>query len=301
MAKAVARSSRGRRKSARGSAAEETRSRASRVAGEFVGFVLLATAALTVLALATYSASDPLFSLRSVDNAAGPVGATLAGLLMRAVGVASVVAVLALGWLGTRLLLNLGMPSIASRFWVGSAALLASLTSLPLVLHTIAPDHFATIPGGLLGQNLVVYEQLLFSTWGALLVNLLILTLGILCVLGIPIGSAIWAVGAGATVAGEFTRRGLEAAARGARLTGQAAVRAGHSGIRQLHAGATAARLWRERRARRARRLAPSGPAIAMPGSRSPDSEADPVAVARAQPERPVGAGAPAQNHTLGG
>ena len=284
MARAAVRTSGARRRSSSRDQDVEGGSLASRIAGEVFGFALLSTAALTTLALATYSASDPILELGAVDNAAGPVGATLAGALVAAVGAASVVAVLALGWIGTRLVLSLGMPSATSRFWVGSVALLSSLTSLPRVIDTLSPGTFAHIQSGALGGYLVAQEQLLFGTYGALLVNSLLLVLGILCLLGISVGSAIWALAAASIVMGELAQRGAGAGLRGVRRAGEGAVRAGRSGLRHLHAGADAARLWRERRAVRARRAVPLAPIALPPVAQAIDASAQELATPPAAP-----------------
>ncbi len=262
MARAAVRPSETRRRSSSRDREDRGRVFSRRAAGELFGLALLATAALTFLALASYSASDAVFALQPVENAAGAVGATLAGSLMGAVGVASVVAVLSLGWIGTRLVLNLGMPSATSRFWVGSAALLASLTSLPLIVQALSPGSFVNISGGSLGEFLVAHEQLLFSTWGALLINVLLLAVGTLSVLGISTGTAIWALAAGATVTGDLARRGVEGSGRGLQRAGRSLVQAARSGLSQLRAGASAARLWKVRRARRRLADARNAPAL---------------------------------------
>ena len=83
------------RAGARRRRAESSRSESpyGRLAAESVGLALIAFSALAALALATYSPSDPLFRLTDVANAAGAVGATLAGLLFRTAGFGGVVLV----------------------------------------------------------------------------------------------------------------------------------------------------------------------------------------------------------------
>ena len=177
--------------------------------------VLLALALLSSLALATYSPSDAVFRLEEVANRAGVVGATLAGWLFAGVGHGAVVIVVAVAWLGGRLVLGRGLPGLRSRFWAGTALLLISVASLPGVLHEFAPGRLGSPDAGALGSFLVSREQLLFSNWGALLVNALLLVLGVLSVSGISTGAALRAMGSGATIAGGLALQALRAVRRG--------------------------------------------------------------------------------------
>ncbi|MBG7605385.1 MAG: DNA translocase FtsK 4TM domain-containing protein, partial [Actinobacteria bacterium] len=60
---------------------------------EIIGLVLIGLCLLATLALATYAPQDPVGQLVEVTNSAGPVGATLAGLLLRSLGAGAIVLV----------------------------------------------------------------------------------------------------------------------------------------------------------------------------------------------------------------
>ncbi len=180
----------------------------ARMGGEFGGLVLIGTAMLSGVALATYSAADPVFELAQVANRAGPVGATIAGWLFGAVGWGAVVVVAAVGWVGGCLVLGRGLPRVDSRFSVGSTFLLVSVATLPPILDSLAPGELGSARAGALGEWLVGYEVLLFSSWGALLVSSLLAVLGLLSVTGISAGAALAALG-GATAAVGVMAAGL--------------------------------------------------------------------------------------------
>ena len=248
MAKAVARRS-GTRRSGRDAKAPLL----ARIGGEFLGVGLLGCAALAALALATYSPADPVLELVSVENQAGAVGATLAGGLIALAGYGAVVLVAAAALLGVRLVLGRGVPGAASRFWVGSILLLFAVASLPPLLDDLAPGRLGSPVGGFIGGHLAAGERLLLSSWGALLVNGLMLVLGILSVTGISTGSALSGVAAGATAAGAA---GVAVATAGwaglLRLLGRSSDAVG-SGLVALRRGLSSFKVWRERRARRGR------------------------------------------------
>ncbi|MBW2420667.1 MAG: DNA translocase FtsK 4TM domain-containing protein [Deltaproteobacteria bacterium] len=210
MAKAAAKSARNRRNKSK----EPGDSFVSRVTVEFVGLSLLGLALYACLALATYSPTDPIFQITPVVNRAGVVGATMAGWLFGAFGWGALVVVAGAAWLGGRLVLGLGAPRFTSRFWYGGALLLVSLACLPLILDGLAPGRLGSPIGGSLGEFLVSIEELLLSSWGALLVNGFFLVLGILSITGISTGRAVAAVAAGSAVVGASTARGLSAGGR---------------------------------------------------------------------------------------
>ena len=116
MAKTAARSSR-----SRGRSTDAEASGSLKAASEVLGLVIVALAALCALAIATFDAGDPVFRLTEVQNAAGAVGASLAGTLVGLLGTGSLALVGAMAWLGVRLVLGLGIPGFASRFWVGTS------------------------------------------------------------------------------------------------------------------------------------------------------------------------------------
>jgi len=238
---------------------------------ESAGIALIALSALSALALATYTPSDPLFRLTEVANGAGAVGATIAGVMHRAVGWGAGVVVALAVVIGGRLVVRRGAPGV--RFWVGAAALLVALATLPPLLATAGAARIAPEAGGRFGVWLASGEQILLSVWGALFVNGLLATGGVLALLGVPMGTALRVataastriVGALAVVAGAAWRASL--------LAGGVVFDALHRGIVAASAGAVAlfvavrdgmARGWQEigvRRARRARR-ARSAPAV---------------------------------------
>ncbi len=274
MAKAAARRRRG--------TGQGSESGLGRRFAESAGIVLIALSALSALALATYTPSDPLFRLTEVANGAGAVGATVAGLLHRAVGWGAVGVVGLAVVIGGRLVLRRGPPGL--RFWVGAAALLLALATLPPLLAAAGASRIAPEAGGRLGMWVASGEQILLSVWGALFVDGLLATGGVLTLFGVPMGTAFrvaiaalaWVAGSIAIVAG--------AAWRASRFAGDVVFDALSRGIAAASAGIVAvfvalrwgvARVGQEigvRRARRARR-ARTAPAAAD----APDLEEDGV------------------------
>jgi S-DNA-T family DNA segregation ATPase FtsK/SpoIIIE len=236
-----------------------------RVAAEALGLALVAASALAAVALATYTPSDPLFRLTRVANGAGAVGATLAGLLHRSTGWGGAVLVGVAVAVGGRLLLGRGLPR--ARFWTGAALLLVSLATLPPLLHAVARADVAE--ASVLGVWLASVERMLLSLWGALLLNALCLSAGLLAVLGIPTGSALRVVAAlarGAARAAAFllgaslriARRALRLAARGAARGAALALAGAAAGRAGLARGWQSLAVRRARRARRTRHAAAS-------------------------------------------
>ncbi len=183
----------------------------ARVTSEAAGLVLVGFGLISVLALSTYSPADPIFQLGDVHNRIGPVGATLAGSLLGVFGYGAGVVVIAAGWLGGRLLLGRGMPLPRSRFWPGAVLVLLGTTTLPLVLHHLAPGRLGAPGAGRLGGFLVAGEELLLGEWGALLISFLALVIGALGLLGIPTGRALAATASGSAIAGRFAADSLVA------------------------------------------------------------------------------------------
>ena len=258
MAKAAKTNSRGRGSKK----AEDTQGRTRRVTGEAAGLALLVLSMLSGVALFSYVPSDPIFRMEPVGNAAGVIGAALAGGLIGLLGAGSVVVVAGATWLGGRLVLGFGLPVLFSRFWVGLIALTVSFASLPPVLHEIAPSRVPDLTGGLLGAWLVNYELLLLRSWGALIVNVFGLTVGVLSVAGVSTGRAMFAVGAIAAFLRDLLVRGVGGLVRAVRTGAAASIVAVRTGFSQLRAGAGAAQVWRERRARRARVAAAREPSL---------------------------------------
>jgi len=271
MARAAAK--RGRRRRTRD---VDARSRlAQALAAEVVGIGLLGLAALATLALATYSPTDPLLALEQVDNAAGIVGANLAGALIESLGWGGVVLVASLGFLGGRLVLGQGLPGATSRLWVGSALLIVAAATLPPILDGLAPGRLGSPAGGWLGNSLADVERLMLSTWGALLVNVFLLVVGVLSVTGISVGAALRAMGAGAAVAGAWAARLAAAVGTASASAAVAAGQAGRRGLAGLGRAWATLDVWRARRARRERVADRRGPEL--PPIEAAETESEPA------------------------
>ena len=174
---------------------------------EICGLVLIALGLLAALSLITYSPEDPAFRAAPVDNAAGVVGASIAAVLVNAMGLAAVVPVLGSLVLGGHFLMGRGMPSLASRFWIGIACLLVALTTLPPLLESLSPARFDFPTGGRLGAFLADAERGLLSGPGALVLNTLLLLVGALGTMGVAPGRALASLGRGVVAAGRVTAR----------------------------------------------------------------------------------------------
>ena len=241
---------------------------------EISGVVLLSLAALLTLALATYSASDPLLTIAPVSNAAGLVGANLGGGLLWLLGWGSVIGVATLALLGGSLALGRGFAGLGIRVWVGAFLLMLALATLPSLLNDLAPGRLGSVAGGVLGDSVASVEQLLLSHWGALLLNGMLLVLGTLNVTGISTGAALSAVGAGAAwvggmtiTLGTYTISALGGLGR--RLSVQT-----EGMLTRLGESWTAFGVWRERRARRSRVEELRAPELASdPKSPEPEKE----------------------------
>ncbi len=247
MAEATRGSRRGKRKKKarrgrRGGSAFEN------VGREVAGVALVGLALLAGIALWTFDPADPVGIWEPVRNGGGVAGATVAGLLIRAVGAGAVVPVLGMLVLGLRLMLPGTIQPPPKRFWVGALLLLVSLAALPELLESLAP-HLAFASGGWLGEVVAPVERMLLSGPGALALNALAFLVGALGVAGVPPGVALARLGHGAGVAAQWTGAGLGA---GLAFLQEAGVRAGRQ-LARVPAGIT---VWREQRARRARRVA---------------------------------------------
>ena len=156
MARAAAKS-RSRRAAARFArrASKEDREEPILIAAgsEIVGLVLIGLSLLATLALATYSPQDPVGELVEVANSAGPVGATLAGLLLRSLGAGAIVMVASCAFLGGRLMMSLGLPGPFSRFWIGAVVLVPTVAVLPPLLFNLAPETIPWVEPGWLGAE----------------------------------------------------------------------------------------------------------------------------------------------------
>ncbi len=198
-------------------AADAGDSFAARVTSEATGLLLVGFGLIAALSLSTYSPADPVFEIAKVHNRIGPVGATVAGSLLGLLGYGAIVVVGAAGYLGARLLLGRGVPGARSRFWFGTLLLVIGATTLPLVLHHLAPGRLGTSLGGRLGVFLVSGGELLLGQWGALLLSASVCVVGVLSVLGISTGRALTATASGSAYAGRFAADGLVAVAASVR------------------------------------------------------------------------------------
>ena len=192
---------------------------AARVTSEAVGLLLVGFGLVAALSLSTYSPADPIFEIAKVQNRIGPVGATVAGSLLGLLGYGAIVVVGAAGYLGGRLLLGRGVAGARSRFWIGTVLLVIGVTTLPLVLHHLAPGRLGAPLGGRLGEFLVAGEELLLGQWGALLLSGSVGVVGVLSVLGISTGRALSAMASGSAYAGRFAADGLLAVSARIRQT----------------------------------------------------------------------------------
>ena len=163
----------------------------SSIVQECVGVALIGLALLLALALGSFSPGDPAFEAAPVQNRAGIFGASAAWILFGFLGMGAVVVVAAMAFLGGRLVLGLGLPRIASRFWVGVPLLLLTAATLPPLLAQVAPGVWTGVPEGWLGRTLGGTLRLLVGTWGALLLNGVMGLIGLLSLSGISTGAAL--------------------------------------------------------------------------------------------------------------
>ena len=169
------------------------------------GLVLTATAALAILAMATYDPGDPLFRVTEVANRAGVVGAALAGAIHWAVGWGGgAILVGSLAVIGVQLMLR-DAPS--ARFCWGATALFLVATTVPALLFATtlgagspvagfpselwASGSTARGPGGWFGAELAAVEQLWLSHGGALVLNGVFAATGVAALLQTRLGAAV--------------------------------------------------------------------------------------------------------------
>jgi S-DNA-T family DNA segregation ATPase FtsK/SpoIIIE len=233
----------------------------ARLAEEALGALGLASAAIATLSLATHDAKDPLLAWTHVHNAAGVLGANLAALLLGAVGPGAWVLVGVLAVVSARLLVARPPSTLSARFWLGASLLLLATATVAPLLHGVAPSRFDAA-GGLVGSALASAERTLLSTWGGLLLNAVVLVAGALGVTGIPVATALAAVGQGASAAGRVAL----ALARAAADVAAAGKAYGGRGMRAIQ-------IWRERRARRDRVAELREPSTPEPGASAPVGE----------------------------
>lgn len=227
---------------------------------EIAGLVLIGLSLLATLALATYAPEDPIARLVDVSNAAGPVGATLAGVLLAGFGAGSVVLVAACAFLGGRLVMSLGFPSLFSRFWIGAALLIPTVAVLPPLLFNLAPETIPWIESGWLGGRGSRFSTLLFGDAGALVLTMLVLAVGVLSLTGISTGATLNTIGRVAAWTGGWSLFLGDWVYRQARIVVDAGVQATRAVIGSFGRAAVQLSDWitsisvrREQRARRTR------------------------------------------------
>ena len=153
---------------------------------------------LAALALATYSASDPVLEDAAVANRAGMAGALVASLLLRGLGYGAFVVVGAAAFVGVRLALGRSLPPLASRFWLAAPLLLIAIGDASAgAPRGLSRRGFPALEGGAVGAFLTRREVWLFGTWGALLLNGVVFAIGCLSATGISTGAALTALGVG--------------------------------------------------------------------------------------------------------
>ncbi len=222
-----------------------------RVVEECLGFALTGAVLLAGLALLAYSPADPERALAA--SRSGIVGTAVASVLFRTLGYASVVLVIAAGVVGVRLIVGRGLPPIASRFWVSAVLLLLAVSTLAPIIQQSSPWPFAGTEGGAVGRYLAVHEQRLVGTWGTAIGNGVLAIVGVMSVIGVSTGAALNGIG---TLIGW-----LGAGAAAITLAIWSSARSGVAALRQAigdvaggaRSGGRSLRVWRERRARRAR------------------------------------------------
>jgi S-DNA-T family DNA segregation ATPase FtsK/SpoIIIE len=250
----------------------------ARLLEECAGILLVGLAGLALLALATYAPEDPIFERAEVANRAGILGATLAALLVNAVGAGSLVPVGAAAIVGVRLVIGRGLPALGSRFWVAAPLLLISLSTLPPLLHEVSPERFGPGAGGALGGALAARERWLVGSWGSLLLNGVLGSIGLLSATGLSTRGILGALGLAVGWLGAAFAALLERVVAGS-LT---ALRAAQRGVIELalgaRRGARSVGVWRERRARRARVAAARDPELEFEEEPKEPAPAEPPA-----------------------
>ena len=262
MARAAAKNARGRQRGSKGVRQSEGDSEPVLIAAgsEIVGLILIGLALLATLALATYAPEDPVGELVAVANRAGPVGATLAGWLLGTFGAGGIVLIAASAFLGGRLVMSLGFPSLFSRFWIGAAVLIPAVAVLPPLLFNLAPESVPWVEPGWLGAGLVNWLSLLFGTAGAFVVTSLCLIVGVLSLTGISAGTTLAAAIRAGHWVGRWVMLGLGWVAVKLRGVLEALLELGQGAAAQVSAAVVRTResiaaigVRREQRARRTR------------------------------------------------
>jgi DNA segregation ATPase FtsK/SpoIIIE-like protein len=296
MARAVAKSRSGKRERVAVSRAENDGPILVAAGSEIAGLVMLGLALLATLALGTYAPEDPVGRLVEVSNAAGPVGATLAGGLLRGLGAGSVVLVVAFAFLGGRLVLSQGLPGLFSRFWIGAAVLIPIFALMPPLLYAVSPEVVPWVEPGWLGDRGTRTLTLLFGRAGALVLTLLGLMVGGLSLSGVSTGAMLQALARGGAKTVEYALRGGEWVWNWTTRFFEASGHALRSllfqirrGMKRLRASVTSISVRREQRARRERVQERREPEMSFEDDvREQEEPAAPVEVLRSVEDTPA-------------
>jgi S-DNA-T family DNA segregation ATPase FtsK/SpoIIIE len=248
-----------------------------------VGVGLLGLALLLALALASFSAADPVFETVPVENRAGVVGASSAALLLGTLGLGALVVVGVLAVLGLRLVLGIGMPRLASRFWVGATLLLVAAASLPPLLERSFGGRLAELPDGALGRFLTAGESLLVGSWGALLLNTALALIGLLSLTGISTGTALRGLGVAVGWLGGALAALVSAIGEACMALARAVRRGVLDLVTGVQRGFRTLVVWREQRRRRQRVAAAR---IGTPQPEEEQIQPEPVPGERVRPAR---------------
>jgi len=254
---------------------------------EAAGFALLGLAAFSALAIWSYAPADPLWSAEPVANRAGRLGALVAAGTMTCVGHAGYLVLALMALLGGRLIAGRGLPSLTSRLGLAIPSLVLSAAAAPPLLAAIFP-HLAHLEGGALGVQLARYEAWLLGSWGALLLNVVVATLGVLAVTGLSMGRAIGRVGVGVGAIVAAILALLSGLGTAVRAAGEFVQRGALELGRGVERGWQSLGVWREQRARRARVAAQRAPDLDEP-------EEDPSSAEDQPSPRPTGRRSPPQ------
>jgi S-DNA-T family DNA segregation ATPase FtsK/SpoIIIE len=222
-----------------------------RIVEECLGFGLLAASLLAILALATYSPADPIFERAEVANRAGVIGAAVAAILFRTLGYASAVLGIASGVIGIRLILGRGFPGPTSRFWVSTAALLLSISTLSPIVQQASPFSFTGNEGGIVGAFFAEHERWLVGSWGTVIGNVVLAVIGILAATGVSAGAVLGRLGLGLGWLGAAVGSVVLALAHWLGRGVSALRHGGAEMIGGLEQGSRSIRVWRERHSRR--------------------------------------------------
>jgi S-DNA-T family DNA segregation ATPase FtsK/SpoIIIE len=235
----------------------------------------VAASLLAILALATYSPADPIFERAEVTNRAGVIGAAVAAILFRTLGYASAVLVIASGVIGARLILGRGFPGPTSRFWVATAALLLSISTLSPIIQQASPFSFSGNEGGIVGAFLAEHQSWLVGSWGTVIGNTVLAVVGILAATGVSAGAVLGRFGVGLGWLGAAVGSLLLALAQVPRRVFAALRQGGSEMAGGLDRGSRSIRVWKERRARR--RQAAAANKLAGADSEARDLDESPV------------------------